>query len=107
VRRSRRRLQAEVYIEASGRRLALELLDVSLSGARLSSPRDWNAQHLRVQLELQVGDAEPLRIAASVVREAAGEIGLRFAELAPRLSERLAAVLERNGRLLQEIEAAE
>jgi hypothetical protein len=107
VRRSRRRLQAEVFIEAQGCRRALELLDVSLSGARLRSPGEWDAQHVGVQLELQVGDEDPVRIAASVVREREGEIALRFAQLSPSLAERLGALLEREGRLLQEIEARE
>lgn len=107
VRRSRRRLQAEVHIEADGRRLAVELLDVSLSGARLRRPEGWNARHASVQLELRTGKEDPLRVAASVVRERPDEIALRFAELPARLSERLSGMLEREGRLLQEIEPAE
>ncbi|MCK7593376.1 PilZ domain-containing protein [Pseudomarimonas salicorniae] len=107
VRRSRRRLQAEVYIEAEGRRLPVELLDVSLSGARIRPPADWPPPRGAFRLELHIANEDPVSLPASVVRERAEDIALRFADLGPRLASQLEFLLERDGRLLQEIEATE
>jgi hypothetical protein len=107
VRRSRRRLQAEVYIEAEGRRVPVELVDVSLSGARLKRPRDWDATPAVVELELQAGEGELLRITATVVRDHSEVIALRFVDPGPRIGARLESLLEREGRLVQGIESVE
>ena len=107
VRRSRQRLQVEVQLEAGGKRFPGQLLDVSMSGARLRRPEGWSPGGAAVHLELTAAGGSPVSIPARVVREGEQELALRFVELPPGLSDWLGALLEREGRLLQEIQSAE
>jgi hypothetical protein len=100
VRRSRLAWPSPVRLHDGERSLPAELVDISLTGARIRRPEDWRpAERLPLRLELLDPATVPLRLAVRVVRESPGELALRFEALGRDDEAALAELLARRGAL--------
>lgn len=105
VRRTRQQLPAKAWIGEPAVRREVALIDVSLSGARISRPDEWTPGCETLTLFLRMADGVAVRIEAGVVREHSDELALRFVGLDAAAAVSLEQWLQQEGRPLQAVGA--
>jgi hypothetical protein len=105
VRRTRLALRSPVSLYEGDATHLTELLDISLSGARVRRPASWRGvDQLPLLLEIASDSGETLRVGARVARESADELALSFDHVGRGEEAALAELLARRGSLTDGLE---
>ena len=105
VRRTRLALRTPASLFEGDTAHATELLDLSLSGARVRRPASWRGvDRLPLLLEIAGEAGESVRVGAHVARESADELALSFDHLGRGEEEALSELLARRGSLTDGLE---
>ena len=97
--------EAEVELDIDGRRCRAQVLDLSLSGVRVSAPPDCSPlPDSQAQLGFPVEGQPPLLLSGRLVRASGSELAYRFEAPGLVQEDALRALIARRGRLLDLLE---